>query len=102
MHGLVRDRMLQVGERISAECLLNDGNPLGEIQWSKGIDNPLIPSINQSRVEFVVSAADHLLPLICQGRVAQFPVHIITFHLNVTCKALFSPRRSSNVVAVVF
>ena len=92
MHGLVRDRMYNVGERISAECLLNDGNPPGEIHWSKGAGDPLIPSINQSRVEFVVSAADHLLPLICQGRVAQFPVHIITFYLNVTCKALFFSR----------
>ena len=79
--------MLNVGERVTAECFLNDGNPQGEIQWFKGVTNRfVIPSINQTRVEFVVSTDDHLVPLICQGRVAQFPLHIITFYLNVTCK----------------
>lgn len=105
MHGLIRNRMLHVGERISAECLLNDGNPPGQIQWYKGIGKEFLPSINQtpsngkyvlSRVEFLVSADDHLLPLICQGQVAQFPLHTITFYLNVTCQALSLLHCSSN------
>ena len=36
IQGLILDRMIRVGEIFTAECLLNDGNPSGHIQWFKG------------------------------------------------------------------
>jgi hypothetical protein len=36
MHGLTKDRIIQSGQTISAECILKGGNPLGKIIWYKG------------------------------------------------------------------
>lgn len=36
MHGIVKDKIIKVGERIKAECMLIGGNPLGKIHWYKG------------------------------------------------------------------
>ncbi len=39
-----------------------------------------------SRVEFIASAADNNLSLICKGQVESFPERIASFTLNVACK----------------
>ena len=37
MHGIIKDKLIKSGDRITAECILTGGNPLGNIVWYKGM-----------------------------------------------------------------
>ena len=37
MHGITKDKIIQSGDTVTAECVLIGGNPLGKIIWYKGI-----------------------------------------------------------------
>jgi hypothetical protein len=37
MHGLSKDKIIKSGDKITADCVLTGGNPLGKIVWYKGI-----------------------------------------------------------------
>jgi hypothetical protein len=37
MHGIADDKIIKSGDKITAECILTGGNPLGKIIWYKGI-----------------------------------------------------------------
>ena len=37
MHGITKNKIIKSGDKITAECILTGGNPLGKIIWYKGI-----------------------------------------------------------------
>ena len=37
MYGLTKDKIIKTGDKITAECILTGGNPLGKIIWYKGM-----------------------------------------------------------------
>ncbi|CAF1528193.1 unnamed protein product [Rotaria sp. Silwood1] len=91
MYGLTKDKIIKAGDRITAECILTGGNPLGKITWYK--DDELLPSeylietyekYVSSRIEFIVLPSDHNVFLTCKGQVDKFPEHIASFQLNIT------------------
>lgn len=37
MYGLTKDKTIKAGDKVTVECVLIGGNPLGKIVWYKGI-----------------------------------------------------------------
>ncbi|CAF1198899.1 unnamed protein product [Adineta steineri] len=90
MHGVTKEKIIKAGDKITAECILTGGNPLGKITWFKGdelLRSEYVSETNGkyalSRVEFIASSSDNNLPLICKGQVETFPERIASFSLNV-------------------
>ncbi|CAM4919915.1 unnamed protein product [Rotaria socialis] len=91
MYGLTKDKIIKSGDRVSVECILIGGNPLGKIIWYKGdqlLHSESTIETNEkyvsSRVEFIASPSDNNRLLTCQGQVEEFPRHIASFILNIT------------------
>ncbi|CAF1488244.1 unnamed protein product [Rotaria sordida] len=90
MYGLTKDKIIQAGDTVIAECILVGGNPLGKIVWYKGdelLRSEYLIETNEtyisSRIEFLALPSDNNLLLTCKGQVEKFPEHIASFQLNV-------------------